>query len=111
MAEKTGFNDRKSKCSGKFHLDMRRMVADFGGITATARMLAASGNDVSEGAVDVWRRRKAINVTSLLHLAMCANMTNMTMPSTGKRWNLIDYIVAKHEENDDDLDNNKADDL
>ena len=81
---------------------MRRMVADFGGITATARMLAASGNDVSEGAVDVWRRRKAINVTSLLHLAMCANMTGMTMPSTGKRWNLIDYIVAKHEENDDE---------
>ena len=102
MAAKNRFNDRKSKCSGKFDLDMRRMVADFGGITATARLLAASGNDISEGAVDVWRRRKAVNVTSLLHLAICANMMDMTMQSTGKKWNLVDYIVPKREEEDDD---------
>ena len=81
-------NSRKPKCSGKFELDTRRLVADFGGITQTARALQASGNDVSEGAVDVWRRRKAINITSLLHLLMIAQMTDMKL-------NLLDYIKPK----------------
>lgn len=81
-------NSRKPKCSGKFELDTRRLVADFGGITQTARALQASGNDVSEGAVDVWRRRKAMNITSLLHLLMIAQMTDMKL-------NLLDYIKPK----------------
>ena len=86
---------KKSKAGGRFDLDMRRMVSDFGGITAMARMLQASGNDISEGAVDVWRRRKACNITSLLHIANVAHMTGQIMPSTGRKWNLLDYIVPK----------------
>ena len=89
---------RKSKAGGRFDLDMRRMVSDFGGITATAKMLQASGNDISEGAVDVWRRRKACNITSLLHIAHVAHMTGQVMPSTGRKWNLLDYIVPKLQE-------------
>jgi len=81
-------NLRKPKCSGKFELDTRRLVADFGGITQTARALQASGNDVSEGAVDVWRRRGAMNITSLLHLLMISQMTGMNL-------NLLDYVKPK----------------
>ena len=84
-------NSRKPKCSGKFELDTRQLVADFGGITQTARALQASGNDVSEGAVDVWRRRKAMNITSLLHLLMIAQMTDMNL-------NLLDYVKPKQSE-------------
>ena len=77
--------NRKQKCGGKFELDTRRIVADFGGITNTARLLRASGNDVSEGAVDVWRRRRSMNMTSLCHLMMIANMS-------GQKFDLLDYI-------------------
>ena len=98
----TSFYERKAKASGRFELDMRRMVSDFGGITAMARMLKASGNDISEGAVDVWRRRRACNVTSLLHIAMAAQMTQQIMPSTRRKWNLLDYIIVKQEEANDE---------
>ena len=80
--------NRKPKCEGKWQLDTRRIVSDFGGITQTARALKASGNDVSEGAVDVWRRRGAMNMTSLLHLMMIAHQTNMP-------FNLLDYVQPK----------------
>lgn len=80
--------NRKQKCGGKFELDTRRIVADFGGITNTARLLRASGNDVSEGAVDVWRRRRSMNMTSLCHLMMIANMS-------GQKFDLLDYIKPK----------------
>ena len=40
--EDKSFYQRKAKASGRFDLDMRRMVRDFGGITAMARMLKAS---------------------------------------------------------------------
>ena len=82
--------ERKQKCGGKFELDTRRIVSDFGGITNTARLLRASGNDVSEGAVDVWRRRKSMNITSLLHLMMIAQMS-------GQEFNLLKYIKPKIE--------------
>lgn len=82
--------NRKPKCEGKWQLDTRRIVSDFGGITQTARSLKASGNDVSEGAVDVWRRRGAMNMTSLLHLMMIAHQTNMP-------FNLLDYVKPKKE--------------
>lgn len=82
--------ERKQKCGGKFELDTRRIVSDFGGITNTAKLLRASGNDVSEGAVDVWRRRKSMNITSLLHLMMIAQMS-------GQEFNLLDYIKPKRE--------------
>ena len=82
--------NRKPKCEGKWQLDTRRIVSDFGGITQTARALKASGNDVSEGAVDVWRRRGAMNMTSLLHLMMIAHQTNMP-------FNLLDYVKPKKE--------------
>lgn len=80
--------NRKPKCEGKWQLDTRRLVSDFGGITQTARALKASGNDVSEGAVDVWRRRGAMNMTSLLHLMMIAHQTNMP-------FNLLNYVKPK----------------
>ena len=99
--EIASFYSRKPKASGHFDLDMRRMVQDFGGITAMARMLKASGNDISEGAVDVWRRRKVCNVTSLLHIAMASQMTGQIMPSTGRKWNLLDYIIVKQEDTDE----------
>lgn len=81
-------NLRKAKCEGKWELDTRRIVSEFGGITQCARALKASGNDVSEGAVDVWRRRGAMNMTSLLHLMMIAHQTNMP-------FNLLEYIKPK----------------
>lgn len=109
--EDKSFYQRKAKASGRFDLDMRRMVRDFGGITAMARMLKASGNDISEGAVDVWRRRKACNITSLLHIAMAAQMTQQVMPSTGRKWNLLDYIIVKQEEANDEAENKAAHDL
>lgn len=80
--------NRKPKCEGKWQLDTRRIVSEFGGITQTARSLKASGNDVSEGAVDVWRRRGAMNMTSLLHLLMIAHQTNMP-------FNLLNYVQPK----------------
>jgi len=80
--------NRKPKCEGKWQLDTRRIVSEFGGITQTARALKASGNDVSEGAVDVWRRRGAMNMTSLLHLMMIAHQTNMP-------FNLLNYVKPK----------------
>ena len=82
--------NRKPKCEGKWELDTRRIVREFGGITQTARALKASGNDVSEGAVDVWRRRGAMNMTSLLHLLMIAHQTNMP-------FNLLEYVKPKKE--------------
>lgn len=109
--EDVSFYARKTKASGRFDLDMRRMVQDFGGITAMARMLKASGNDISEGAVDVWRRRKACNVTSLLHIAMASQMTGQIMPSTNRKWNLLDYIIVKQEEVDNEAQDKAAHDL
>tara|TARA_B100000530_G_C15906647_1_gene467652 strand:+ start:864 stop:1190 length:327 start_codon:yes stop_codon:yes gene_type:complete len=82
--------DRKPKCEGKWELDTRRIVQLFGGITQCARSLRASGNDVSEGAVDVWRRRGAMNTTSLLHLLMIAHQTGM-------KFNLLDYVKPKEQ--------------
>jgi hypothetical protein len=82
--------NRKPKCEGKWELDTRLIVSDFGGITQTARALKASGNDVSEGAVDVWRRRGAMNMTSLLHLMMIAHQTNMP-------FNLLNYVKPKRQ--------------
>ena len=80
--------NRKPKCEGKWELDTRRIVREFGGITQCARALKASGNDVSEGAVDVWRRRGSMNITSMLHLLMIAHQTGM-------KFNLLDYVKPK----------------
>lgn len=88
-------NTRKAKAEGRFELDMRRMVQDFGGITAFARALQATGNDISEGAVDVWRRRRACNITSLMHILQLSKTTGQIMPSTGREFDIHDYILTK----------------
>ena len=69
----------------KLSLDTRKMVKDFGGLTACYRSLNNHGFEVSRDAVDKWRRRKSLSTKSLIQMAVIAK-------KTGKRFDLYDYI-------------------
>ena len=66
-------------------LDLRRMVKDFGGMTNTSRLLTADGWPTSRDAVDKWRRRQSLPVSTLCVLALIAK-------ERGQRFDLYDYI-------------------
>lgn len=69
----------------KLTLDTRKMVRDFGGLTACYRALNNHGFEVSRDAVDKWRRRRSLSTRSLIQMAVIAK-------KTGKRFDLYDYI-------------------
>ena len=59
----------------------------------TFKALKQNGNAITLGAVDKWRRRNAMNLKSLLLLAMIAKENN-------RRFDLYDYII-KNEKDDE----------
>jgi len=67
-------------------LNTKQIVKDFGGMTKCCKALTANGNHVTLGAVDKWRRRNAMNLQSLMHLAIIAKESN-------KRFDIYDYII------------------
>jgi len=69
-------------------LNTRKMVKDFGGLTACYKLLNENGFDISRDAVDKWRRRKSLSTKNLMQLAVVAR-------KTGKRFDLYDYIVEE----------------
>lgn len=69
----------------KLTLDTRKMVKDFGGLTACYRALNNHGFEVSRDAVDKWRRRRSLSTKSLIQMAVIAK-------KTGKRFDIYDYI-------------------
>tara|TARA_B100000768_G_scaffold176660_1_gene189727 strand:+ start:2563 stop:2817 length:255 start_codon:yes stop_codon:yes gene_type:complete len=66
--------------------DSRRLVKDYGGLTATARKLTAHGYVISVDGVDKWRRRKTVPFTAIVHLCMIAKESN-------RRFDLLDYVT------------------
>jgi hypothetical protein len=68
-------------------LNTSKIVKEFGGMTKCCKALKQNGNAITLGAVDKWRRRNAMNLKSLLMLAMIAKENN-------KRFDLYDYIIT-----------------
>lgn len=66
-------------------LNTRKMVKDFGGLTACHRLLNDKGYCISRDAVDKWRRRHSLSTQNLLVLALVAK-------ETGRRFDIYDYI-------------------
>ena len=66
--------------------DSRKLVKDFGGITATARVLTADSYAISADGVDKWRRRNTVPFQAILHLIKIAKRNN-------QRFDLSDYLV------------------
>lgn len=67
--------------------DARKIVKDFGGMTATSRALTENGYPVTRDAVDKWRRRSSLPVATLCQLALIAK-------NRGQRFDLYDYIIT-----------------
>ena len=71
-------------------LNTKKIVKEFGGMTKCCKALTQNGNPITLGAVDKWRRRNAMNLKSLLMLAVIAKETN-------KRFDLYDYILTEQD--------------
>jgi len=69
-------------------LNTSKIVKEFGGMTKCCKALTKNGNPITLGAVDKWRRRNAMNLKSLLMLAVIAKENN-------KRFDLYDYIITE----------------
>jgi len=76
-------------------LNTKKIVKEFGGMTKCCKALTQNGNPITLGAVDKWRRRNAMNLKSLLILAIIAKETN-------KRFDLYDYIILKNDKSDEE---------
>ena len=74
-------------------LNTKKIVREFGGMTKCCKALTQNGNPITLGAVDKWRRRNAMNLKSLLILAVIAKENN-------KRFDLYDYIIEEDNRND-----------
>jgi len=59
-------------------------------MTKCCKALTQNGNPITLGAVDKWRRRNAMNLKSLLMLAVIAKESN-------KRFDLYDYILTEQD--------------
>ena len=75
-------------------LNTSKIVKEFGGMTKCCKALTKNGNVITLGAVDKWRRRNAMNLKSLLMLAVIAKENN-------RRFDLYDYIIVKSENADE----------
>jgi|TARA_R100001460_G_scaffold26426_1_gene53433 hypothetical protein len=71
-------------------LNTKKIVKEFGGMTKCCKALTQNGNPITLGAVDKWRRRNAMNLKSLLMLAVIAKESN-------KRFDLYDYILTEQD--------------
>jgi|TARA_B110000483_G_scaffold57198_1_gene71593 hypothetical protein len=75
-------------------LNTSKIVKEFGGMTKCCKALTQNGNPITLGAVDKWRRRNAMNLKSLLMLAVIAKENN-------KRFDLYDYIITEEMKRDE----------
>jgi len=75
-------------------LNTSKIVKEFGGMTKCCKALTQNGNPITLGAVDKWRRRNAMNLKSLLMLAVIAKENN-------KRFDLYDYIINEEMKRDE----------
>ena len=75
-------------------LNTSKIVKEFGGMTKCCKALTQNGNPITLGAVDKWRRRNAMNLKSLLMLAVIAKENN-------KRFDLYDYIITEEIKRDE----------
>lgn len=72
----------------KLTMDAKRIVRDFGGMTATARTLTEAGVPITRDAVDKWRRNSRVPSPHLCALAIIAKRR-------GQRFDLLDYIIEE----------------
>ena len=75
-------------------LNTSKIVKEFGGMTKCCKALTQYGNPITLGTVDKWRRRNAMNLKSLLMLAVIAKENN-------KRFDLYDYIITEEMKRDE----------
>ena len=78
-------------------VNAKKLVADFGGLSAATYGLHDVGHQITKNAVDKWRRRKRLPTESLLAFALLAKAKN-------QRFDLLDYIILtenkeRHDEN------------
>ena len=66
-------------------LQVKKIVRDFGGMTACARLLTDHGCPITADGVDKWRRRGSIPTKSLIALTKIAHKRR-------QRFDLLDYI-------------------
>lgn len=85
------FNDRQHK-TPRFALDCWKVIAHFGGLSNTARLMRDSGVPMTIGTVEKWRRRGSIPSSQLIALAAIAKDKKM-------RFNIYDFIT----DNKDDI--------
>ena len=69
-------------------VNAKKLVNDFGGLTATARGLVEVGLPTTKNAVDQWRRVKRVPTESLCGFALLARQKN-------QRFDLLDYIIVE----------------
>jgi|TARA_R110000822_G_scaffold53110_3_gene137028 hypothetical protein len=69
-------------------VNARRLVKDFGGLTAATHGLNDVGHIITKNAVDKWRRRNSLPAESILAFAVLAKQKN-------QRFDLLDYVVEK----------------
>ena len=71
--------------SNKWNLRVKKIVKDFGGMTATARLLTDHGYPMTADAVDKWRRRNSIPAKAIIALTEIAQARR-------QRFDVLDYI-------------------
>lgn len=79
------FNDRQNK-TNRFSLDCWKVIAHFGGLASTAKLMRDNGIPMTIGTVEKWRRRGSIPSSQLITLAAIAKGNKM-------RFNLYDFIT------------------
>jgi hypothetical protein len=69
-------------------VNAKKLVSDFGGLSAATYGLHDVGHPITKNAVDKWRRRKRLPTESLCAFALLAKQKN-------QRFDLLDYIIVE----------------
>jgi len=77
--------NNKYQTEADVELHVKKIVRDFGGMTACARLLTDHGCPITADGVDKWRRRGSIPTRSLIALTKIAHKRR-------QRFDLLDYI-------------------
>ena len=77
--------NNKHQTEADVELHVKKIVRDFGGMTACARLLTDFGCPITADGVDKWRRRGSIPTRSLIALTKIAHKRR-------QRFDLLDYI-------------------
>ena len=67
-------------------VNAKKLVSDFGGLSAATHALNDIGHPITKNAVDKWRRRNSLPTESLCAFAILAKRKN-------QRFDQLDYIM------------------